>query len=64
MTDLPVQKAKSPEGFRPPGLRLHLVALDAVQDINAWTEGREAPRAAYSSNNYKRRPSLRTFFQL
>ena len=38
--------------------------VDAVQDINAWTEGREAPRAAYSSNNYTRRDSLRTFSQL
>jgi len=35
------------------------------QDINAWTEGREAPEAAYSSsNNYTRRDSLKTLCQL
>jgi hypothetical protein len=34
------------------------------QDINAWTEGREAPSAAYSSNNYMRRGSRRTSLQL
>src|SRR5258706_1695100 len=34
------------------------------QDINAWNEGREAPSAAYSSNNYMRRGSRRTCIQL
>ncbi len=32
------------------------------QDINAWTEGREAPCAAYSSNKYTRRDSRRRTF--
>jgi hypothetical protein len=58
------EKQKSPEVFLPPGLRLRLAAVCAVQDINAATEGREALRAAYSSNNYTRRSSQQTFSQL
>src|SRR5262245_52762815 len=51
---------KSPGGFGLPGFGYVLLrSMLLVQDINAWTEGREAPGAAYSSsNNYTRRDSL------
>jgi hypothetical protein len=59
-------KSKSPEGFDLPGFGyVWLRSMLLFQDINAWTEGREAPGAAYSSsNNYTRRDSLKTFCQL
>src|SRR6188474_52518 len=57
-------KQKSPGGFGLPGFGYISLRWTAVQDINAWTEGREGLRAAYSSNNYRRRCSLRTFGQL
>jgi len=59
-------KSKSPGGFDLPGFGYALLrSMLLFQDINAWTEGREAPEAAYSSsNNYTRRNSLRTFGHL
>ena len=55
------QKARK---FSPPGLRYVSLRWMLYQDINAWTEGREAPYAAYSSNKYTRRDSQRTFIHL
>ena len=56
-------KSKSPGVFDLPGFGCVSLRWMLFQDINAWTEGREAPGAAYSSNNYTytRRGSLRTF---
>ena len=38
----PAKKQKSPEGFGLPGFGCVSLRWTAVQDINAWTEGREA----------------------
>src|SRR5262245_47773781 len=61
-----VSKSKSPGVFDLPGFGyVVLRSMFLFQDINACTEGREAPGAAYSSsNNYTRRDSLRTFGHL
>jgi hypothetical protein len=58
------QNQKSPEGFGLPGFGYISLRWMLFQDINAWTEGREALRAAYSSNKYTRRFSPKTFGQL